>query len=66
MDDALGVSCIESIGNLNPQIEQLIRLHGAALDTVLESLAFQVLHDDEGLALVITDVMDDANVGMVQ
>jgi len=33
---------------------------------VLQSLPFQVLHDDEGLAFVIADVVNDTDVGMVQ
>ncbi len=66
MDNALGVSSIYSIGNLNPQIKQFIRLHGAALDAVLEGLAFQVLHDNKRLTFVIADVVNDADVGMVQ
>ncbi len=56
---------IQRIGNLNPQIQQLIRLHGRALDAVLEGLAFQVLHHDERLTFVIPDVMNNANVRMV-
>jgi len=44
----------------------MIRLHRAALDTVLQGLAFQVLHDDEGLSFMLTNVVDGADVGMVQ
>jgi hypothetical protein len=36
------------------------------LDTVLKGLAFQILHHDERLAFVMTDVVNDADVGMVQ
>ena len=66
MDNAFRVSRIQSIGNLNPQIQDFIRLHGAALDAVLEGLAFQVLHHNEGLTFMVTDVVNGADVGMVQ
>ena len=38
----------------------------AAGDLVLESRAFQALHGDEGAALMFADVVDGANVGMIQ
>jgi len=44
----------------------LMSLHGASLDAVLQGLAFQVLHDDEGLSLMLTNVVDGADVGMIQ
>ena len=39
---------------------------GLPCDAVLQRLAFQALHDDEGLALVLADVVDGADVRMVQ
>ena len=66
VDNALGVSRIQRIGNLNPQIEQLIGLHGAALNAVFQGLSFQKFHHDERLTFVVTDVMNDTDVGMVQ
>jgi hypothetical protein len=36
------------------------------LDAVFECLPFQVLHDDERLALMLPDVVDSADVGMIQ
>src|SRR6516225_8212855 len=33
---------------------------------MLEGLALQVLHDDEGLAFMLINVVNGANVGMVQ
>ena len=33
---------------------------------VFESGAFQALHGDEGAALMLADVVDGANIGMIQ
>ena len=66
MDNALGVCGIQSIGNLNPQIQDFIWWHGTALDAVFQGLAFQKLHHNEGLTLVIADVVNDTDVGVVQ
>ncbi len=66
MNDAFGVRRIQGIGNLDAQVQQLIRSYGAVLDSVLQGLPFQVLHDDEGLAFVIADVVDGADVGMIE
>ncbi len=66
VDNAFGVSRIQSIGNLNSQIQYLIRLKGLVLNAVLERLAFQVLHDNERLTSMFTNVVDGADVGMIQ
>ena len=52
MNDTLGVSGVQRVGNLNGQVEQsLVVQRPACNDAVLECLAFQELHHDEGLAL---------------
>ena len=66
MDDALGVRCVESVGDFDGQIEQRFGVQGTAGDTVLEGLAFEELHDDEGLAVFLIDLVDGADVGMVE
>ncbi len=35
-------------------------------DAVLQRLALQKLHDDEGLAFVLTNLMNGADIGMVE
>jgi hypothetical protein len=66
VDDALGVCRIEGVGNLDRQVQKLRRLHGLPTNAVLERLALQKLHGDEGLALVLVDVVDRADVGVVE
>jgi len=59
------VSRIEGIGNLNPQIQQFIRLDGLAGNAFFQGLPFQDLHDDEGLSFMLPHVVDGADVGMI-
>ena len=48
------------------QVQEDLGLERLAADEVLEGLAFEQLHDDEVLALVLADVVDRADVGVVQ
>ena len=41
-------------------------IHGAAVDAVLERLAVEKFHGDEGLAVLFADVVNGADVGMVE
>ena len=59
------MSRIEGIGNLNPQIQQFIRLDGLAGNAFFQGLPFQDLHDDEGLPFMLTHVVDGADGGMI-
>src|ERR1700722_2945654 len=66
VNNAAGVGRIEPIGNLYAQIEQLSNLKWTALDQVLQGRTFEILHGDEGLTLLLADIVDGADVGMVQ
>src|SRR5882672_4290390 len=66
MNDAFGMRGIETVGNFNGQIEQRFGVDGTAVDAVLQGLAFKELHDDESLAVFLVDLVDGADVGMVQ
>ena len=46
--------------------EQDVDLERTAVDAVLQGHAFEKLHGDEGLAVVFADLVDGADVGMVQ
>jgi|ERR1017187_517745 hypothetical protein len=64
--DAFGVGGVEGVGNLDGDIEETVELHGTAGDEVLESLALETLHRDEGLAVFFSDIVDGADIGMVE
>ena len=66
MNDALGMSGIERVGNLNCQTEQNIRLDGLSADQMLERFAIQKLHGDECLSVLLADVVNGANIRMIQ
>ena len=66
VDDAFGVRRIKAAGNLNADLQQFCQLDAALGDAVLESLALQQLHGDEGTAFEFADVVNRADVRMVQ
>jgi hypothetical protein len=66
MDDAFGVSGVERVGDLNAEIQRLIERERLALNGVLESLAFEVFHDDERMAALFADFVDGTDIGMIQ
>jgi hypothetical protein len=66
VNDAFGVGGIERVRNFDGEVEQAVKLHGTASDEVLQSLAFEALHGDEGLAVFFSDIVDGADVGMVE
>src|SRR5579862_4948980 len=66
MNDAFGVSGVERVGDVDADIEKAIDFERRADDNVLESRTFHELHDDEGAAVVFLNVVNGADVGMVE
>src|SRR5271169_166902 len=66
MDDALRVSGIQCIGNLDAQIEHCLDLQRLAPDPASERLPFQQFHGDEGSPLDLVNLIDCADVLVVQ
>ena len=66
MSDALRMSRVEPVGGLDSDFEQRVCLYRVALDEVVERLAFQHLHGNERSTLMLTNLMDGADIGMVQ
>ena len=66
MDDPLGVRRLERVGDLDPDLEELPELEGPAPDPLGQRLALEQLHRDEVLALVLVDLVDRADAGVVE
>ena len=66
MHDALRMCRVESISHIGRDGEQPVEVQRSVADEVLQRLAFQILHDDVGHPIVFADVIDCADVGMVQ
>jgi len=64
--DAFGVGRIQAFGDVDANFEQPFELESATGNQVLESGTFHVLHDDEGAAVVLLNIVDGADVGMIQ
>src|SRR5579872_1995071 len=66
VDYSFGVGCVERVGNLYRQRQNHLRFHGPPADAVLQRQSIQKLHSDEGLPVLIVDLVDGADVRMVQ
>src|SRR2546427_7271673 len=66
VNDALGMSRFQRIGYLYPQVKKQIKLQGLFSDALLERPAFQQLHGDKVPPINLCDLINSADVGMVQ
>ena len=66
MHDAFGVRGVQRVGDLDGERADCSISIGLAADAMLQRQAFQKLHGDEGLAVLFADVVDRADVGMIQ
>ena len=66
MDDPFRMRRVQRVSNLNGQAKQNIGLDGLCGDAMLQRHAVQKFHDDEGLAVLLTNFIDGADIGMVQ
>ena len=66
MNDALTVRRVQCIGDLNGQVQNRFDVNGLACNQVLEGLPFQTLHGHERRALVLAEVINGADIRMVQ
>ena len=66
VNDVFGVRGVERVGDFDGEREEVFDIHGAAVDAVLERLAVEKFHGDEGLAVLFADVVNGADVGMVE
>ena len=66
VDDPLCVRRIQRVGDLDSQVQHLLHRHRCARDQVFERGSVQVFHDDERTTLGFIDLVNRADVGMVQ
>jgi len=66
VDDPFGVRGIERVGNLDCEPEEHIGLDGFARDAMPQRHAVEKLHDDEGMAIFLPNLMDGTDIGMIQ
>ena len=66
MDDAARVRGVERIGDFGGDLQQLLEMDRPARDAMLQRLAFEEFHHEEGVALIFADIVDGADVGIVQ
>src|SRR5271155_187705 len=66
MNDALGVSGVERIGDVNGQRNGCFDLYRPTVNAMLQGQPVQKLHGDERASAVFGNFIDGANVGMVQ
>ena len=66
MDNALAVRDRECIGDGDPDLENLAERHGTFTNTLGQGLAFEKLHDEVVGAGVRADVVEMADVGMIE
>jgi hypothetical protein len=64
MHGPLGVRGVERVGDLDSQVQQSVDFERPPGDLLLQGLSCQVLHDDKGLAFMLPDVVNSADVGM--
>jgi len=66
MHDALGVCGVEAVGDFGGQREQLFGFDGLTGDAMLQGEAVEKFHGDEGLAVLFADVVDSADVVVIE
>src|SRR4051794_9265170 len=66
MDNALRMSGLQRISDLDAQIEHRLDLQRLASDPVAQSLSLQQFHGDEGSPLELVGLVNGADVGMVE
>ena len=66
MHHAAAVRFVECVGDLHAVLQSLIERQGTLFKTLGEGFAFDAFHDEIGDAILMTDVMQHANMRMIQ
>src|SRR5216684_1032816 len=66
MENPVGVSVVKRVGNLRAQIEHRLRRQPLRRNPLAQRFAWNVFHGDIGLAIDFTDLVNRANVRMIE
>src|SRR6185436_11095339 len=66
MHDARPVRAIEGVGDLDAEAEYVVDRERPALDAIRERLALDQLHDEVEIVPFAPDIVDDADVRMIE
>src|ERR1022692_1689175 len=66
MNDALGVGRVECVGDFDGYGKQHFGFHRPPPDSMLQSQTIEELHGNEGMTLVLANVMNGADIRMIQ
>src|SRR5215469_18006229 len=66
MNDALAVRGIQTVRNIDGDIEQPIGIYGTVINDVLQRHSVEELHRDEDPTVSLVNFINDADVGMIQ
>ena len=66
MDDALVVGGLQALGGLDRNVQCLVELERTVGDLILHRVAFEVGHGEECLSLGLVDLVNRADVGVVE
>src|SRR5215470_3602846 len=66
MDDAFRVRRFQPVCYANRHVQQLLDFHGQTSDGVFQGFAFQKLHGDKGYTAFLANLVNGADIGMIQ
>ena len=66
MDDAVAMRGVEGGGDLDGALDRLVGRQRALRNSIRERLALEARHDEEVGALVLADVVERADVGVIE
>ena len=66
MNDAFCVGGVERVGDFDGEGSSSLRFHGTSGNAVLKRHAVEILHSDERLPVLLADLVNGADIRMVQ
>lgn len=66
MNDSLRVCYVQSLCDLRDNPDPVLQIHRFRVDVLLQAFSLKEFHYDEGPSSMLTDVVDCADVGMIE